>query len=209
MHKFFITRKRALSQAGFGVLMIAGLIVLSYPFWPLAEYTLRPPTAELISPGSFPDSSESDGAEPSEAENEMEEAMAGNVLIIPKIGVRVAMIGGTNEKYALSQGAWILPGTSTPDKGSNTVLSGHRFRYKPPHEHTFYLLDKIAVGDMMQVFWEGREYRYRVFSTKIVAPNAVEVLKGTPNSILTITTCTPLFSTKERLIVSGELVGIL
>lgn len=116
------------------------------------------------------------------------------------------IVEGTNEKIALNQGAWRMPQTSTPNLGSNTVLTGHRFKYRPPSKETLYLLDKISTGDQIIVNWEGLEYNYRVIGTKIVEPTAIEVLNPTPTSQLTLITCTPLFTTKQRLIVIAELV---
>jgi len=191
------------------IVMIGSFGIVLYPFWPLVRYEVSPPKAEdTVFFPKFP-------ATPIAQESRdvlkegIEEERRGNRLLIPKIGVDIAVVEGVNEKSALSRGAWLIPNTSTPDKGSNTVLSAHRFRYVPPHSETFYLLDKLTVGDTLQVFWEGREYRYRVFASKVVSAEATDVLNGTPNSSLTLVTCSPLFSTKERLIVSGELMEVL
>lgn len=133
---------------------------------------------------------------------------AQNLLIIPKIGVKIPIVEGKDES-TLNRGAWRLPETSTPDKGSNTAITGHRWLYRPPSEKTFYLLDKLEKDDVFFVYWEGKRYNYRVISKTIVAPTAIEVLEATDNSIVTLLTCHPLFSTKQRLIVQGELYEIL
>lgn len=130
-----------------------------------------------------------------------------NVLSIPKIGVEINIVEGKNEK-ALFRGAWRLPGTSSPDLGGNTVLGAHRWLYKPPSSRTFYNLDKVSAGDSIKIFWEGKEYSYRVRETKIVAPQDVEILKNTEENILTLFTCTPLFSSKQRLVVIAKLTSL-
>ena len=136
------------------------------------------------------------------------EQLVGNYLVIPKIGVHVEIVEG-EDASSLAQGAWRLPGTSTPDRGGNTVVAAHRFRYAPPYEATFYYLDKLETGDEFSVFWEGKEYRYQVVDSHIVAPTNLDILNDTPTSTFTMVTCSPLFSTSERLIVSGELISIL
>lgn len=197
------------------VLAIIFLIVVTaiiYPFWPLIKYYLNPPDPEAFLEQSVLPSEEipTEVGTPSDsggAEEEISpsEEIIGNLLIIPKIGVHIPITEGEDES-ALDKGAWRMPETSTPDQGSNTVLAGHRWKYRPPSERTFYLLDKLQIGDVFQIFWEGEEYRYRVFSIEIVEPTALEVLDPTPNPVVTILTCTPLFSTKQRLIVRGELI---
>src|SRR3989344_5893560 len=118
-----------------------------------------------------------------------------NMLYIRKIGVEINIVEGKNEN-ALYQGAWRIPGTSEPGFGGNTVIGGHRWQFKPPSTRTFYNLDKLAVGDEIRVLWEGKEYAYKVRETKIVKPDQVEILENTNDNILTLFTCTPLFSTK-------------
>ncbi|MBI4426267.1 MAG: class E sortase [Candidatus Kerfeldbacteria bacterium] len=127
---------------------------------------------------------------------------AGNRLVIPKIGVDVEIIDGQDER-ALWRGIWRLPQTSSPDRGGNTVLTGHRFQYLAG-PRTLYLLDQLVTGDLIIVYWKGAEYDYRVFGRRIVNPNAVEILNDTSKPQLTVFTCTPVFSTKQRLVLFAE-----
>ncbi len=129
-----------------------------------------------------------------------------NRLIIEKIGVNIPIIESENANWALNRGAWRMPETSTPDKGSNTVITGHRFKYLPPNNLTFYLLDKLVAGDILKVIWSEKTYLYKVTETKIVPPTEVSVLDPSEKPILTLLTCDPIFSQKNRLIVIGELV---
>lgn len=99
-----------------------------------------------------------------------------------------------------------MPQTSTPDKGSNTVITGHRFRFLPPNNTTFYLLDKLEKDDIVTVVWEGKEYYYRVIETKVVSPDQTEVINASKESILTLFTCTPLFTSQKRHVVISELI---
>ena len=176
----------------FAFLIFGSLIALSYPLWPLISYEVK--------------ETSSDNSEIILAQAETEELkIQGNYLIIPKIGVEMPIVQGEDDS-ALERGAWLMPESSTPDLLGNTVLAGHRFKYKPPHKETFYLLDKLEAGDLLQIFWQGKEYRYAVVSSEVVLPEQVEILAPTEKPTLTLITCHPLFSDKKRLVVRGELI---
>lgn len=130
-----------------------------------------------------------------------------NRVIIPKIGVNSPIIESPDARYALNRGAWRTPISSTPDKGGNMVLSGHRYKYLPPNNLTFYLLDKLVVGDVISVEWQQKDYYYWVKKTKIVEPTDVSILNPTATTTLTVYTCDPIYSQKHRLVVIAELTN--
>ncbi len=125
-------------------------------------------------------------------------------LIITKIGVNVPIIGGDQEEYGLARGAWLAPLGSTPDEGGNTVITGHRFKYLPPSNFTFYLLDKLVPGDIIAVIYNRQKYYYRVKERKIVDKDDASVYRPTASSTLTLYTCHPVYSTAQRLVVLSE-----
>ncbi|HOZ56306.1 MAG: Sortase family protein [Parcubacteria group bacterium ADurb.Bin316] len=135
-----------------------------------------------------------------------EYAVSPNRLIITKIGVNAPIVETKNEQYGLSKGAWHIPESSTPDKGGNTVITGHRFKYLPPNNLTFYLLDKLEVGDIIAVIWKEENYYYRVRETKVVPDTDFSVLNPSDKPIITLFTCTPIYSTEKRLVVVGDLI---
>src|SRR5262245_57098076 len=59
-----------------------------------------------------------------------QESIQGDALFIPRLDMSQRVYGGG--RSSLSKGVWKLPYTSTPDKGGNTVLVGHRFTYAGP-----------------------------------------------------------------------------
>lgn len=126
-------------------------------------------------------------------------------LLIPQIGISMPIFE-SDSVNTLLKGGWIFPGTSTPDKGGNTVVFGHRFRYLPPISNTFYSLDKIKIGDTFTVAWKGALYTYEVKDKKIIEPTDFSVLSRSSGSKITLITCAPLFSTKQRLVVVGALI---
>jgi LPXTG-site transpeptidase (sortase) family protein len=198
MSIFAKKHKQRIQIALFASLIVAALVALSYPFWPLISYQ----EPELVLAEENDQLGLGTG---SKLESVVKSEVVGDYLIIPKIGVEIPIVPGEDES-ALDRGAWLMPESSTPDKIGNTILAGHRFKYKPPQKETFYLLDKLSEGDLVRVVWQGKEYRYRVVSSQVVDPETVEVLEQTETPTITLITCHPLFSDKQRLIVKAELI---
>ena len=123
-------------------------------------------------------------------------------LIIPKLQLKESVYEGADES-TLNKGIWRRPHTGKPGENNNTVLVGHRFTYKgqPP----FYHLDKLAMGDRVVIVYEHKIYVYRIQGTQTVSPNesSVEALGSEPK--LTIYTCTPLWTAKQRLVYTATL----
>ena len=128
-----------------------------------------------------------------------------NHVVIPSMNLNEFIWVGNNEKL-VNKGIWHIPHSSTPDKGSNTVLVGHRFTYK--NTAVLYHLDKVKTGDPITVAWDGKLYNYVVSESKIVKPSDVYVEDPTEDSILTIYTCNPVWSTRERLVVVARLESV-
>ncbi|MEA2065456.1 MAG: sortase [Patescibacteria group bacterium] len=129
-----------------------------------------------------------------------------NRVIITKIGVNAPIIDSDNENYGLSRGVWRIPTSSTPDKIGNTVITGHRFKYLPPSNLTFYLFDKLKIGDIVSIIWQKKDYYYKIKEIKTVNPQDLSILKKTEKPILTLFTCDPIYSQKNRLVIIGELI---
>lgn len=184
------------------VIIIIGLGLLIYPFIPALKYRISQPEAFYPYETRLLNSNLNLGTLPET--KDVQRIPQDNRLVIPKIGVDVAIVEGKNENAALLKGAWHIPETSSPDQGGNTVISGHRFRYRPPNNTTFYLLNKLEIGDPFIIYWQGLEYDYQVSETKVVAPNALEILNNTAEPQVTLFTCTPLFTTKQRLVIIGQ-----
>ena len=178
-------------------IIFTSLIFIAYPFFPSVKYHLFSERYDLTNNYQVIASIE-------EEDPLLEIKEKGNYLLIPKIGVEIPIIEGEDDSI-LELGAWLLPQTSPPDDYKNTAIAAHRFKNKPPHKETFYLLDKLEKGDLLLVIWEGKEYNYFVESSFVVDPDGVEVLEETEKATLTLITCYPLFSNSQRLIVRGIL----
>jgi LPXTG-site transpeptidase (sortase) family protein len=185
-------------------LIVIGIGILAYPWLPALKYKIMPPEPLYPYETQLVNANVNLGKLPEV--KDVKRIPSDNRLVIPKIGVDVSIVEGKNEEASLLKGAWHIPGTQDPVKGGNMVLSGHRFRYRPPNNTTFYLLDKLSVGDPFIIYWQGVEYDYKVAQTKVVEPSAIEILNNTDSPQVTLYTCTPLFTTKQRLVVIGELI---
>lgn len=127
-----------------------------------------------------------------------------NQLIIPAMQLDQPIYEGTNTYAELDKGVWRWPASSTPDKGSNTVLLGHRFTYTNPRG-VFYFLNLVKVGDPMSVIWNNTTYSYHVSQIEVVTPDHTEIVNPTSEPTLTVYTCTPTWWPEDRLVVIAHL----
>ena len=109
------------------------------------------------------------------------------------------VFGATNNK--LEYGPGYILGTSLPGSGGNFAIAGHRTTYGAP----FGNLDKVQVGETIIFQTNTNQYKYQVIEVKIVSPEDNYVLENYGDDRITLTTCHPKFSAKQRLIVIGQL----
>lgn len=130
----------------------------------------------------------------------------GDSLVVPSMQLNQPILEGpvANQYKILDKGIWRWPKGSTPDKGSNTILIGHRYTYTDP-QGVFYFLNKIRVGDEFAIIWNHKQYRYKTVSLKEVSPSDTTIEKPSKRSEVTLFTCTPLWFPKDRLVVVAVL----
>jgi sortase A len=134
------------------------------------------------------------------------------VLTIPRLGedYRHVVVEGVGREE-LKKGPGHQPGTAWPGQLGNTVLAGHRTTYGAP----FGRFDELAAGDEVVVTDETGSYTYRISGTEIVDPSDTAVVLPVPRQpdaqptqrLLTLITCTPKYSAKYRLVITGELIS--
>lgn len=121
-------------------------------------------------------------------------------ISIPKLKVTQPIYSGvTNNVFDRGVGYW--PGTALPGQEGNMVLGGHRTVGARP----FYNIQKLAVGDPILVTRSGRTYTYVVNGTKIVKPTATWILDQTPTGTLTLFSCHPRGTARQRYVVTASL----
>lgn len=124
------------------------------------------------------------------------------LIEIPKIGVDKAIVEGVGtDELKAAPGHY--PGTPLPGRTGNSAIAGHRTTYGAP----FNRLDELVKGDAILVTTAEGEFRYEVREAQVVDPGAAEVLNPTGDNRLTLTTCHPEFSARERLIIVADLAS--
>ena len=121
----------------------------------------------------------------------------------PSIGVEVVVVEGTTQA-ALRAGAGHYPETALPCGSGNVAIAGHRTTFGKP----FNRLDEVAPGDEITLETPLGTCTYKVSEAAfVVTPDDVEVVAPTDTPRLTLTTCHPKGSARERLVLHADLVG--
>jgi LPXTG-site transpeptidase (sortase) family protein len=129
------------------------------------------------------------------------------VLDIPKIRLDNKVVVEGVGRDELRKGPGHVPSTVLPGQDGTFGVSGHRTTYGAP----FYRLNELTKGDTITVVTRQAIYTYTVTHTAIVRPTETQVLDnvkgpdGKTKATITLTTCHPRYSARQRLIVFGEL----
>ncbi|MET9884868.1 class E sortase [Streptomyces sp. NPDC006430] len=181
------------------------------------------PPAPAPSVGSAPASPSAAGPAPSGAGSAAPPAPAPparesayGVLRIPRLGVVVPIAQGVDKRAVLDKGyAGHYPGTAQPGAEGNFALAGHRNTHGEP----FRYVNRLTAGDELIVDVRGRRFTYVVGKTLgqtserdtgVIAPvprstAGPEYGYVEPGAYITLTTCTPEYTSRYRLVVWGTL----
>jgi len=111
---------------------------------------------------------------------------------------------------ALRNGVVHYPGTANPGEIGNVVIFGHSSNYvwaEGNYKDVFAPLHGMEVGQKIYIEYQGTRYIYSVQEIKTVEPDEVSVLQQTSKKELTLITCTPVGTNKQRLIVKASQVA--
>lgn len=140
------------------------------------------------------------------------------VLRIPRLGVTAPVAEGVSKAGVLDKGyVGHYPGTAQPGRAGNVGLAGHRNTHGEP----FRRLDLLRAGDTVRIDTAGARYTYVVDRTlPQTTPGDGTVLAEVPYSsvhpghryaapgyYLTLTTCTPEYTSTYRLVVWARLTA--
>ncbi|KUN82408.1 sortase [Streptomyces griseoruber] len=140
------------------------------------------------------------------------------VLRVPRLGLRVPVAEGTDKQKVLNKGyVGHYTHTQQPGQAGNFALAGHRNTHGEPFRH----LNRLRKGDTVEVETRNATYTYTV--DKILprtSPRDSGVIQPVPRSLtepaygytlpghyLTLTTCTPEYTSRYRLVVWGKLMS--
>jgi sortase A len=121
---------------------------------------------------------------------------------IPRIGVDDVFVSGVSVSD-LKRGPGHYPDTPLPGEAGNAAIAGHRTTYGAP----FQRIDELEPGDEILTTTVQGTFVYRVRETFIVRPDQSEVLDPTTVNQLTLTSCHPKYSARQRIIVVADLAG--
>lgn len=133
------------------------------------------------------------------------------VMSVPRFGLdwEMPVFEGTGAKV-LRGGVGHYPSTALPGEVGNFAVAGHRTTWARP----FRDVDRLRDGDTVIVRTRQDRFTYRVTGHEIVDPDETEMLDPVPGepgaspseALLTLTTCHPEYSDRERWIVRAVLV---
>ena len=121
-------------------------------------------------------------------------------IVIPKIGVDKIIVEGVS-RSDLQKGPGHYPGTPLPGQAGNASIAGHRTTYGAP----FFRVDELEVGDEILVTTLQGSFKYIVSGQSIVAPSEVSVIDDFGDNRLTLTSCHPKYTARERIIITAML----
>ncbi|WP_328981859.1 class E sortase [Streptomyces mirabilis] len=141
------------------------------------------------------------------------------VLSIPRLGLRVPVAEGVGKRDVLNKGyVGHYPHTQQAGQAGNFALAGHRNTHGEP----FRYINRLRRGDEIDVETAAGRYVYVVDRTlPQTSANDGGVIREVPRSTvrpaygysapgyyITLTTCTPEYTSRYRLVVWGKLTSM-
>lgn len=128
-------------------------------------------------------------------------------VVIPRLQLRMRIVSGiSDDRLALGVG-WYRR-TQKPGSKGNVGLAGHRTTFPAP----FFFLDKMRVADSVILIVGNEMHRYLVKANAagepydVVQPDNISVLSYLGFDSVTLTTCTPIGTVDERIVVHAKLM---
>ncbi len=212
-------RGRYLQPVVAALLVVAGLMLLTRPYWTgVEEQGLQRKLAaaadmqDALTPSASPSASAQDPSATTSL------APAGGWrppgptppvyghLTIPTLGLDVYVVDGATLTYYYDLLAWgpaHITGTAQPGDAGNAVLVGHRDEFGSPFRNLF----RLKAGDSISLTRGDKRFDYRVLRIWPVDPTDVSVLApdvGAKTKTLTLITCTGP-GNLQRLVVRAAL----
>ncbi|MEU7036537.1 class E sortase [Streptomyces sp. NPDC046237] len=207
-HQLWWTNQQARAQAGEQVRALEREWAGSPPVTPEAPVVEIQPSRGVESPAPSPSEVPASAGRPPEASA----SSAYAIIRIPRIGLTAPIARGVSKRSVLDRGyVGHYPGTAGPGRTGNFALAGHRNTHGEP----FRYINRLREGDTIRIQTREREYTYVVDQVLArTAPRDTGVIQPVPRSLvkpsygysdpgayLTLTTCTPEFSSAYRLVV--------
>ena len=190
----------------------AGIAVILLVLFLQYNRLIFAPIMAYVSPGNAPASS-IEAVDPTITQTVSPEPR----LIIPKLNIDVPVHFGisiSEVMSAMNNGVahYRIAGASAyPGEVGNLVITGHSagdVYSSNPYKYIFSGLERLDDGDLIYVNYNSTRYTYRVTKKEVVEPSNVSALVVTTNKpLLTLVTCTPLGTSRYRLLVTAEQIS--
>lgn len=129
------------------------------------------------------------------------------VLEIKKINLRKGFYDIDNINNNVSKGIQVISKSNWPDyENGMLILASHSGNSRISY---FNKLDKLKYGDMVNIYYGSKKYKYRIIDiVKVLKKRNVEISENINNSLLILITCSKI-DEAIQLIYIGELIEIL
>ena len=170
------------------------------------------PIMAYMSPGNVP-ASEIEALDPTITQTVSPDPR----LIIPKLNIDVPIRFGValdEVMEAMNNGVahYRISGASAyPGEIGNFVITGHSggdVYSSNPYKYIFSGLERLENGDLIYANYNSVRYTYRIVKKEVVEPTDIGALTvATDKPLITLVTCTPLGTSRYRLLVTGEQIS--
>lgn len=199
-------RGRKLIPIFAGIFVVLLILFLQY------NRLIFAPIMAYVSPGNVPPS-EIEAIDPTITQTVSPDPR----LIIPKLNIDVPVHFGislSEVDSAMLNGVAhyrIAGASSFPGEIGNTVITGHSagdIYSSNPYKYIFSGLERLEDGDLIYVNYNSVRYTYRIFKKEVIEPSNVSaIILDTNKPILTLITCTPLGTSRYRLLIFAEQIS--
>lgn len=124
-------------------------------------------------------------------------------LVIPRIGLSAALIQGATSS-GLELGPAHYRETDLPGEGGTVAIAGHRTTYLAP----FKQINRLRAGDPITLTMPYGIFTYVVSRLAVVTPRSWWITHNVGQDELVLSSCNPLFSAAERLVVFARLATV-
>lgn len=139
-----------------------------------------------------------------------------NWIKIPSIDVAVPLVMSpsmedTDVLTTLSSGAALYPNGVVPGRLGNAFISAHSTGepWKGAYRFAFLRIGELDAGNVIHIDYQGTRYTYTITEIKTIVPTPETLLvSDRPVPTLTLMACWPLWSTKQRMLIKGDLTHV-
>ncbi len=192
--------------------IFAGVAVVLFVLFLQYNRLIFAPIMAYVSPGDAP-AGEIEAIDPTIVQTVSSDPR----LIIPKLNVDVPIhfnvpLDGVMSAMNNGVAHYRIAGASAyPGEIGNLVITGHSagdIYSSNPYKYIFSGLERLDDGDLIYVNYESVRYTYRVIKKEVVEPsNVASLIVDTDKPLITLVTCTPLGTSRYRLLVTGEQIS--